>query len=132
MRPLFPFIFLLMTISASAQNADSVFVRENYDLMEYRIPMRDGARLFTLAYVPKDKSKTHPILLKRTCYNVAAFGSFNMRGHPSKYLVRDNYFLVFQDVRGRYRSEGKFDNMTPNIPGNDPKNKTAIDESSDT
>jgi uncharacterized protein len=132
MRLLFPFILLLIAIPASSQNVDSIFMRQNYDLVEYRIPMRDGAKLFTLAYIPKDKSKTYPILMNRTCYNVAGYGSFNTHGHPSTYLVHDKYILVFQDVRGRYRSDGKFDNMTPNIPGNDPKNKKAIDESSDT
>jgi uncharacterized protein len=132
MRSLIPFILLLIALPAFSQNADSVFMRQNYDLVEYRIPMRDGAKLFTLAYIPKDKSKTYPILMNRTCYNVAGYGSFNTHGHPSTYLVHDKYILVFQDVRGRYRSDGKFDNMTPNIPGNDPKNKKAIDESSDT
>jgi uncharacterized protein len=127
-------IFLLMFISiiASAQNADSLYMRQHYDLIEYRIPMRDGAKLFTVVYVPKDKSKSYPILLNRTCYNASGYASFNTFGHPSKYLVQDKYILAFQDVRGRYMSDGRFDNMTPNIKGNDRNNKKAIDESSDT
>jgi putative CocE/NonD family hydrolase len=83
-------------------------------------------------YTPKDKSKIYPILLNRTCYNASNYGKFDTHGHPSNYLVQDGYILVFQDVRGRYMSGGTFTNMTPNIPGNNPKNKKDIDESSDT
>ena len=107
-------------------------MREHYDKVEYSIPMRDGTKLFTLVYVPKDKSKTYPILLNRTPYNAISYADFKTYGHPSKYLVQDGYILAFQDVRGRYMSEGQYNNMTPNIAGNDPKNKKAIDESSDT
>jgi putative CocE/NonD family hydrolase len=125
----------LMSVTAWGQRdlkADSIYMRQQYDKFEYRIPMRDGAKLFTVVYVPKDKSKTYPILLNRTCYNASGYADFKTFGHPSNYLVRDKYILVFQDVRGRYMSDGTFDNMTPNIPGNDRKNKTAVDESSDT
>ncbi len=127
-------LVLLVCLVPAAQNIDedSLFMREQYDKFEYRIPMRDGARLFTLVYMPKDKSKTYPILINRTCYNASNYGNYKTYGHPSKYLVRDGYILVFQDVRGRYMSDGLFTNMTPNIPGNDPKNKKEVDESSDT
>ncbi|MBK6827940.1 MAG: CocE/NonD family hydrolase [Chitinophagaceae bacterium] len=117
---------------AQSQSSINSFMKENYDKFEYFIPMRDGVKLFTLVYMPKDRSKTYPILMNRTCYNASGYANFNTHGHPSDYLVKDLYILVFQDVRGRYMSEGTFDNMRPNIPGNDPKNKTAIDESSDT
>ena len=107
-------------------------MRQHYDRFEYSIPMRDGIKLFTVVYVPKDKTKAYPILLNRTCYNASTYADFKTYDHPSKYLVQDSYILAFQDVRGRYMSEGLFNNMTPNIPGNDPKNKKAVDESSDT
>ncbi len=119
-------------VSIHAQDKDSLFVREHYDKTEVRIPMRDGKKLFAVVYTPKDKSKTWPILLNRTCYNASNYTNFKLHGHPSKYLVEDGYILVFQDVRGRYMSEGEFTTMTPNIPGNNPKNKKDIDESSDT
>lgn len=128
----FTLALTLCTTFVFAQNIDSAFLRQNYDKFEYRIQMRDGVRLFTLVYVPKDKQQTYPFLLKRTCYNASNYDNFKISGQPSKYLVRDKYILVFQDVRGRYMSEGIFDNMTPNIPGNDRSNKKAIDESSDT
>lgn len=129
---LLSFCFLSFAAFGQQLNEDSVFMRQHYDKVEYQIPMRDGVKLFTLVYIPKDKSKTYPVLLNRTCYNASSYGDFNTHGHPSKYLVQDKYILAFQDVRGRYMSEGEFNNMTPNIPGNDRKNKTAIDESSDT
>ncbi|MBL0270433.1 MAG: CocE/NonD family hydrolase [Chitinophagaceae bacterium] len=127
-------LIILFTASIFARSQSSInsFMKENYDKFEYQIPMRDGIKLFTLVYMPKDRSKTYPILMNRTCYNASGYANFNTHGHPSDYLVKDMYILVFQDVRGRYMSEGTFDNMRPNITGNDPKNKTAIDESSDT
>jgi uncharacterized protein len=129
------FFFWMVVSSAFAQSKpyqDSVFMRQHYDRTEYFVPMRDGKKLFTLVYIPKDKSQTYPILLNRTCYNASGYGDFKTGSHPSRYLVRDGYILAFQDVRGRYQSDGTFDNLRPNIPGNDPKNKNAIDESSDT
>ena len=132
---IFALIFSLGLGTAFAQTAvyrDSVYMRQHYDKVEYSIPARDGKKLFTLVYIPKDKTRTYPILLNRTCYSASAYGNYKTRGHPSRYLVHDGYIFAFQDVRGRYMSEGMFTNMTPNIPGNDPKNKTAIDESSDT
>ena len=124
--------FLSTGVNAQNVNADSLYMREHYDKAEYEIPMRDGIKLYTVVYMPKDKTKTYPILMNRTCYNASNYGDFKTFGHPSKYLVQDAYILVFQDVRGRYMSEGVFDNMTPNIPGNNPKNKKDVDESSDT
>ena len=124
--------FLCFTASTKSQTVDVAYMKEHYTKASYRVPMRDGIKLFILVYTPKDDSKTYPILLNRTCYNASNYGLYNTAGHPSNYLVRDGYILVFADVRGRYMSEGEFNNMTPNIPGNDPKNKKDIDESSDT
>ena len=124
--------FCSFIASAQGPDTDSLYMREHYEKSEYQIPMRDGIKLFTVVYTPKDKSKTYPILMNRTCYNASDYANYKTSGHPSKYLVEDGYILVFQDVRGRYMSEGLFDNMTPNIAGNNPKNKKDIDESSDT
>lgn len=135
MKTLLIFALLLITsLNVVAQDfkADSLYMRANYEKFEYNIPMRDGTKLFTIAYVPKDKSEKYPFLINRTCYNASTYGDFKTYTHPSRYLVQDKYIFIFQDVRGRYLSEGTFDNMRPNIPGNDKKNKTAVDESSDT
>ncbi len=126
------FSFCLIPAIAQEPNKDSLYVRDHYEKSEYQVTMRDGKKLFTVVYMPKDKSKTWPILMNRTCYNASSYADYKLHGHPSKFLVEDGYILVFQDVRGRYMSEGEFNNMTPNIPGNNPKNKKDIDESSDT
>lgn len=125
-------LFFVGFTALSAQNADSLYMRQNYEKFEYHIPMRDGAELFTIVYVPKDKSKTYPILLNRTCYNASRYADYKTFSQPSDFLVKDKYIITYQDVRGRYMSDGIFDNMTPNIPGNNPRNKKDIDESSDT
>ncbi|WP_167608480.1 CocE/NonD family hydrolase [Maribellus sediminis] len=124
-------IMLFMAFSSFAQKADSLFVVSHYDKAEHFIEMRDGVKLYTIVYTPKDHSKTYPMLMNRTCYNVQGFNDFKLRT-PNPYLIEAGYILVYQDVRGRYMSEGTFDNMRPNIPGNNPKNKKDIDESSDT
>jgi predicted acyl esterase len=119
-------------VQAQQSVSDSLFIRRHYNKFEYQIPMRDGIKLFTVVYIPKDKSKQYPILLNRTCYNASNYANYYTGSHPSGFLVEDMYILAFQDVRGRYMSDGSFDNMRPNVPGNDLRNKTAIDESSDT
>lgn len=126
------FLFCVATFAQQHFKQDSIYMRQHYDKTEYRIPMRDGIKLFAIVYTPKDKTKKYPILLNRTCYNASRRGDFKTYSHPSQYLVEDGYIFVFEDVRGRYQSEGTFDNMRPNIPGNNPKNKKDIDESSDT
>lgn len=110
------------------------YVKNNYDKEIYRIPMRDGIKLHTIVYTPKDQSKEYPFLMQRTCYSVRPYGKEIYRSAlgPSPYLMQEGYIFVYQDVRGRYMSEGTFDNMRPHITGNDVKNKEAIDESSDT
>jgi hypothetical protein len=124
----------LLSFTAFGQVPDSVYIKENYDKQEVYITMRDGVKLFTSIYTPKDKSTLFPFLMQRTCYSVAPYGPAKFRRNlgPSKFLMKDKYIFVYQDVRGRWMSEGVFTNMTPNIPGNDKKNKTAVDEASDT
>ena len=118
--------------SLHAQAVDSLYMRTHYDLAEVHIRMRDGAELFTVIYTPKDSSKKYPILLNRTCYNASGYTNYQVSRYPSDFLIRDGYILAYQDVCGRYMSDGTFDNMRPNIPGNDPSNPNDIDESSDT
>ena len=132
MRLMIASMMILLSHVLYAQNQDSIYMRAHYDKYEYFIPMRDGIKLYTVVYMPKDKSKQYPILLNRTPYNASTYRDYKTHSHPSVYLVRDGYIFAFQDVRGRYMSEGLYNNMTPNIQGNDPKNKKAIDESSDT
>jgi putative CocE/NonD family hydrolase len=97
---------------------DDGYVRTNYTKYEFRIPMRDGARLFTAVYVPKDTSRPYPILLNRTPYGVAPYGADMYRDDvgPSSLFSRDGYIVAYQDVRGRWMSEGAFVNMRPHRP----------------
>jgi len=107
------------------------FIRSNYTKTEHRIPMRDGATLFTAVYTPNDTSSQHPILLVRTPYSVGPYGADRYKTGlgPSVAFEHDGYIFVFQDVRGRFMSEGEFVNMRPH---NDAKTGTDIDESTDT
>lgn len=108
------------------------YVRANYTKYEFRVPMRDGKRLFTSVYVPKDQSKSYPILLNRTPYSVAPYGVDQYKPDlgPSPLFGKDGFIVVYQDVRGKNMSEGEFINMTPHRPTKSAS--TDIDESSDT
>lgn len=126
---------LLATAPVPAALGQGVeYVRAHYTKYEYRIPMRDGARLFTAVYVPKDAGpdKTYPILLTRTPYSVRPYGADEYRAElgPSPHLARSGYIFAYQDVRGRWMSEGEFVNMRPHRP--DKTSPQDIDESSDT
>ena len=101
---------------ASGQGLE--YVKAHYTKHEYKIPMRDGVHLFTSVYVPKDDSKTYPILLNRTPYSVAPYGidSYRENVGPSPHFGRSGYIVAYQDVRGRYLSEGEFVDVRPQKP----------------
>lgn len=108
-------------------------IRTGYSKYEYRIPMRDGVRLFTAVYVPNDASKTkpYPLLMVRTPYSVAPYGLDRYKSAlgPTEAYEKEGFIFVFQDVRGQHLSEGEFVNMRPHI---DHKHSDQTDESSDT
>jgi putative CocE/NonD family hydrolase len=108
------------------------YVRENYVKQEHLIAMRDGVQLFTSIYAPKDTTQKHPILMTRTPYSVNPYGADKYRNGlgPSSLFLKENYIFVYQDVRGRFMSEGEFENMRPHMDNK--TSKTDIDESSDT
>ncbi|AFH50064.1 Putative acyl esterase [Ignavibacterium album JCM 16511] len=126
----FLIILFSLNVLACAQDKEN-YIKENYDKNEYRIKMRDGIHLYTIVYSPKDKSKKYPIILTRTPYSVGPYGEdkFARFLGPAEQFVKEGYIFVLQDVRGRFMSEGEFDNMRPHKP-NKAKNET--DESSDT
>jgi predicted acyl esterase len=114
---------------ASASDCLSYFER-HYQKAEHLIPMRDGVRLFTQVYSPVDQSEPHPILLMRTPYAVAPYGDeFRFTMGPSLFFAKENYILVFQDIRGRSMSEGTFQYISPFIP--EKRSPSEVDESSD-
>ncbi|MBJ6142321.1 CocE/NonD family hydrolase [Hymenobacter sp. BT559] len=115
------------TLSAAAQITpptraqDSLFVRQNYRKLDRQITMRDGVKLYTILYVPQDADKAHPypIIMERTPYSAGPRGESNypLRGPgPSRELSQEKYIFVYQDVRGRYLSEGQFEEVTPALP----------------
>jgi len=89
------------------------YTRAYYTKYDYRIPMRDGVKLFTTVYVPKDTSQVYPILMNRTPYSIGPYGIDNYRPvvGPSEVFEKEGFIFVYQDVRGRYLSEGKFTDM---------------------
>ncbi len=107
------------------------YVKSHYTKYEYRIPMRDGVKLFTSVYVPKDASEPHPFLMDRTPYSVAPYGvdQYKKTLGPSDEFEKAGYIFVYQDVRGRYLSEGNFVEMTPH--NDDKKSPKDVDDSSD-
>ena len=106
-------------------------IKAHYTKYEYRIPMRDGVKLFTAVYVPKDDSQKYPMLLNRTPYSVKPYGVDVYKSDlgPSALFSKEGYIFVYQDVRGRWMSEGEFVNMRPHIAN---KKDKEFDESSDT
>lgn len=125
---LLPLILLL----AAAINAQEYnFVQENYTKSEYQIEMRDGVKLYTIVYAPKDNSVQYPIILQRTPYSIGPYGDrMRRRLSYNQSLEEDLYIFVFQDVRGKYMSEGEFVDMRPVKTSY--KTKKDIDETTDT
>jgi len=127
-------LFLLLAILQSKAQiiaADSLFISQNYHKLEVNIPMRDGKRLFTSIYIPVDSGRSYPIMLMRTPYSVAPYGlTPKVPLGPSMTYTREGFIFVYQDIRGKYRSEGEFVAVRPHIPSNS-KNKLEIDESTD-
>ncbi|MGA9668570.1 MAG: CocE/NonD family hydrolase, partial [Terracidiphilus sp.] len=109
------------------------YVRAHYTKYEFRIPMRDGKRLFTSVYVPKDAgSGPFPFLMDRTPYSVGPYGEDQYPAHlgPSEEFQKSGYIFVYQDVRGRWMSEGEFVEMRPHI--DEKKSPQDVDDASDT
>jgi hypothetical protein len=126
---------IVMSVIALGQKQihDSTYVKENYTKHEYMIPMRDGVKLFTSVYIPHDTTQTHPILMTRTPYSCSPYGEDNFStyfGEQDSYYLHRAYIIVKQDVRGRYMSEGTFEDVRPYIP--DKKSDKDVDETTDT
>jgi putative CocE/NonD family hydrolase len=130
---LLSFLFLAVFTYAQTNSLDSAWVKENYYKVEQMIPMRDGIKLFTAIYIPKDSTEKHPILLRRTPYSAAPYGVNNFPdafwNSYYRLYMRENYIMVVQDVRGKYMSGGQFVDVRPY---NENKTGTQVDEASDT
>lgn len=116
-------IFCLLLTGSAVNAADKVtkpdlradYIRANYTKFEYKIPMRDGVRLFTSVYVPNDETTSYPFIMQRTPYRVAPYGAskYKKKLGASESFEKDGFMFVFQDVRGKFMSEGEFVNMRP-------------------
>ena len=135
-RPACVAIVAMATVGISARQQPPATevpnpVRAGYTKYEHVVPMRDGVKLFTSVYVPKTCPSPYPIMLQRTPYSVAPYGIDNYRTTigPSDHFLKQGVIVVYQDVRGRYLSEGEWVEVRPHNP-----KKTArdIDESTDT
>jgi len=136
MKKLFVLLFLLFfvfNLFSQTNSLDSAWVKDNYYKMEQMIPMRDGIKLFTAIYIPKDSSEKHPVLLRRTPYSSSPYGTNNFPdafwNSYYRLYMRENYIMVVQDVRGRFMSEGEFVDVRPYTEN---KKGNQIDEASDT
>jgi putative CocE/NonD family hydrolase len=122
-------VSLFVAASASAQDGD-FDLKKHYTKREAMVPMRDGVKLYTILYEPKDRSERYPFLLLRTPYSIPPYEPDQFREPlgPSPEFDRDGFIYVFQDVRGKFRSEGEFVVMRPFDPDDDPRQ---TDESTD-
>lgn len=117
------FILLLTVCFVNAQT----YIEKNYNKTEYKIEMRDGVKLFTSVYSPKDTSISYPVLLSRTPYSSKPYGKEYR--DINEYLLKEKFIFVFQDVRGMFMSEGEYENMRPIKSDKDPY---AVNEATDT
>ncbi len=132
-----PFTVLMLVMlapgapSAAPEQSHSQWVREHYSKTELMVPMRDGIRLYTVVYAPRDRSQEVPILLLRTPYSAGPYGPDSYRAllGPSAQFDRAGYVFVFQDVRGKFRSEGEFEVIRP--LASRPLGRLDTDESTD-
>ncbi|WP_390886595.1 CocE/NonD family hydrolase [Lacinutrix neustonica] len=132
-------LILLLTSCTKDKKAETTeiqvidsYVHEHYSKQEVTIPMRDGVKLHTTIYSPRDTTETYPMIMMRTPYGSLPYGDseFKDKIGPNTHLMKEGNIIVYQDVRGRWMSEGVYDNMRAYIPNK--KDKKDIDESSDT
>jgi uncharacterized protein len=124
----------LFTQFLNAQNVapNETWATENYTKTSVNITMRDGIKLYTSIYAPKNNSTKHPILLNRTPYSIAPYSNkFNARLYTSYWIeyLKKGYIIVQQDVRGKWMSEGEYEDVRPFNPN---KKNNETDEASDT
>lgn len=132
-------VALMLFAAVGVHPEDQAYARANYTKSEFLVSMRDGVKLFTSVYAPKDRSRKYPIMLTRTPYNVAPYGTdaYKTSLGPSDLFMKDGFIFVYQDVRGAWMSEGQFADIRPlcadgAAPQTDGDTDRCIDESTDT
>src|SRR5690348_572371 len=114
-----------------SDGVNQAYIREHYTKYEYKISMRDGVKLHTAVFVPKDDSTKYPIVLTRTPYGVGPYGvdRYGEPGGAMKNYAKEKFIFAFQDVRGRNGSGGQFVHVRPHNPAK--ASTSDIDESTD-
>ncbi len=132
MMKIFKLLLVSLFIAVSVFAQDQVDLKAHYTKSEVMIPMRDGARLFAAIYTPKDTTQRYPIMLNRTPYSVSPYGadSFRTTLGPSKLFDKEGFVFVFQDVRGKFMSEGTYAYHAPIVVNK--KSAKDVDPSTDT
>jgi hypothetical protein len=126
--------FLVCTVLAAAAPAQELTPADLEDQAKRfartaaMVPMRDGVKLYTTVDASKDHNEPLPFVMMRTPYGIEARGPKALKEY-FKDLADDGYIFVFQDIRGRHQSEGKF---VMQRPPRDPADANAIDEGTDT
>lgn len=124
-------VYLAFVIFSAYSQSDNI---QDYKKTSVMMPMRDGVKLFTVIMAPAHSSKSFPILIERTPYGadipipedtVVAFN----KDFPFSNMAKEGYIFVFQDIRGKYKSEGSMQIHQPLIHN---RQKGAVDESTDT
>jgi len=122
---------IILFLVPSLKGQENNFVEANYNKAEYQVKMRDGIKLYTIVYTPKDSSEAYPILMQRTPYSIGPYGERKRnRLSPNEKLEKDLFIFVFQDVRGKFMSEGEFVDMRPVLTAY--SGKEDVDETTDT
>ncbi len=123
-------LLFFLTLPLYVLSAQSIDLSVDFVKYEYKIPMRDGKKLHTAVYVPKETTATFPIILKRTPYRSAPYGAEYVKADQNQYwMAQEKYIIAYQDVRGRFLSEGEFEDVRPIVT--EKKSKNDIDESTD-
>ncbi|HEY6388979.1 MAG TPA: CocE/NonD family hydrolase [Candidatus Acidoferrum sp.] len=123
-------ILLLFALTGRAQAPNSPDYSLLFNKTDVMIAARDGVKLHTEIYTPKNSSEPLPMVIERTPYGIHDDdkGYSRILGRYAE-MIPDDYIFVFQDIRGRYGSEGTF---VMQRPVRDPKDPKAIDEGTDT
>ncbi|MBP7777238.1 MAG: CocE/NonD family hydrolase [Acidobacteria bacterium] len=127
---------VLLAVAATALAAAALTARQpatppnpadGFIARDAMVPMRDGVKLFTKVFTPKNQAGPLPFVFRRTPYGIdGAAGSFT---RYYRALADEGYIFVFQDIRGKFRSEGEF---VMQRPARAPGDTTSLDEGTDT
>lgn len=120
-------LFLAISSGAISLGQQQAFdVKAHYVKREVAIPMRDGVKLFTIIYAPKDTSQRYPILMTRTAYGIAPYGpdAYRTVVGPNNEFAKEGYIFVYQDTRGKFKSEGEFIHHVPYVKGSNGPNES--------